>query len=133
MRNGVITTWYVSSTIASCEVTGVPATRFAWTKSALNRVYDPPLQSVYPPYKTDTLVNWEIGWKTEWLDRTLRWNAAAFLENWDNFQFLFLGPNSVTVVQNAASAQIRGFESDLQWAPVNGLLLTKLKLPPYGP
>jgi iron complex outermembrane receptor protein len=90
----------------------------------VNRVFDPPLGSVYPPYKTDTLVNWEIGWKTQWLDRRLRWNAAAFLDNWDNFQFLFLGPNSVTVVQNAASAQIKGFESDLQWAPVNNLLLS---------
>jgi iron complex outermembrane receptor protein len=90
----------------------------------VNRVYDPPLNSVYPPYKTDTLVNWEIGWKTQWLDHRLRWNAAAFLENWDNFQFLFLGPNSVTVVQNAASAKIKGFESDLQWAPVSGLLFS---------
>jgi iron complex outermembrane recepter protein len=90
----------------------------------VNRVFDPPLNSVYPPYKTDTLVNWEIGWKTQWLDHTLRWNAAAFLENWDNFQFLFLGPNSVTVVQNAASAQIKGFESDLQWAPMHGLLFS---------
>ena len=90
----------------------------------VNRVFNATLDSVYPPYKTDTLVNWEIGWKTEWLDRTLRWNAAAFLENWDNFQFLFLGPNSVTVVQNAASAQIRGFESDLQWAPVKSLVVS---------
>jgi iron complex outermembrane recepter protein len=90
----------------------------------VNRVYNASLNAVYPPYKTDTLVNWEIGWKTEWLDRRLRWNAAAFLENWDNFQFLFLGPNSVTVVQNAASAQIKGFESDLEWAPTSSLLLS---------
>ena len=90
----------------------------------VNRVYNATLNAVYPPYKADTLVNWEIGWKTQWLDHRLRWNAAAFLENWDNFQFLFLGPNSVTVVQNAASAQIKGFESDLQWAPMNGLLLS---------
>ena len=90
----------------------------------VNRVYNAALNSVYPPYKTDTLVNWEIGWKTQWMDRRLRWNAAAFLENWDNFQFLFLGPNSVTVVQNAASAKIKGFESDLQWAPVSSLLFS---------
>jgi iron complex outermembrane recepter protein len=90
----------------------------------VNRVYNATLNEVYPPYQTDTLVNYEIGWKTQWLDHTLRWNAAAFLENWDNFQFLFLGPNSVTVVQNAASAQIKGFESDLQWAPLNNLFLS---------
>jgi iron complex outermembrane recepter protein len=90
----------------------------------VNRVFDPALNEVYPPYKTDVLTNWEIGWKTQWLDRQLRWNAAVFLENWNNFQFLFLGPNSVTVVQNATSAQIKGFETDLEWAPTNDLLLT---------
>jgi iron complex outermembrane receptor protein len=90
----------------------------------VNRVFDPALGTIYPPYKTDTLVNWEIGWKTEWDNRRVRWNAAAFLENWNNFQFLFLGPNSVTVVQNAASAQIKGFETDLEWAPAAGWLIT---------
>jgi iron complex outermembrane recepter protein len=90
----------------------------------VNRVFDAALNSVFPPYKSDVLTNWEVGFKTEWLDKKLRWNGALFLENWDNFQFLFLGPNSVTVVQNAASAQIKGFETDLQFNPVQGLLLS---------
>jgi outer membrane receptor protein involved in Fe transport len=90
----------------------------------VNRVYNAVLQAIYPPYKADVLTNWEIGWKTQWLNHRLRWNAAAFLENWNNFQFLFLGPNSVTVVQNAASAQIKGFETDLEWAATDELLVT---------
>jgi len=90
----------------------------------VNRVFSPQIDSIFPPYKTDTLVNWEIGWKTQWLDHRLIWNGALFLENWDNFQFLFLGPNSVTVVQNAASAQIKGLETNLQWAATNSLLIT---------
>jgi outer membrane receptor protein involved in Fe transport len=90
----------------------------------VNRVFSPAINSIFPPYKADTLTNWEIGWKTEWLDRHLRWNGALFLENWDNFQFLFLGPNSVTVVQNAASAQIKGIESNLEWAATNQLLIS---------
>jgi iron complex outermembrane recepter protein len=90
----------------------------------VNRVYNAVLQAIYPPYKADVLTNWEIGWKTQWLNHRLRWNAATFLENWNNFQFLFLGPNSVTVVQNAASAQIKGFETDLEWAATDDLLVT---------
>lgn len=70
-----------------------------------------------PPYKADYLTNYEIGWKTQWLDRRLRWNGAIFWEDWDNFQFAFLGgSNSVTIIANGGSARIRGIESDLQWA-----------------
>ncbi|MGP8033683.1 MAG: TonB-dependent receptor [Steroidobacteraceae bacterium] len=90
----------------------------------VNRVYDQAIQGLYPPYKTDFLTNWEIGWKTTSDDHTLRWNGALFLENWDNFQFLFLGPNSVTVVQNAASAQIKGAETELEWAATSNLLIS---------
>jgi iron complex outermembrane recepter protein len=90
----------------------------------VNRVYDPAIKSIFPPYKADFLTNWELGWKTQWYEHKLRWNGALFLENWDNFQFLYLGPNSVTVVQNAASAQIRGVETELEWAATNNLLLS---------
>lgn len=90
----------------------------------VNRVFDPAINAVFPPYKADFLTNWELGWKTTSDDHTLRWNGAVFLENWNNFQFLFLGPNSVTVVQNAASAQIKGLETELEWAASSNLLIS---------
>jgi len=90
----------------------------------VNRVYDPEIKAIFPPYQADQLKNYEIGWKTEFFGRRLRWNGAIFLEDWNNFQFLYLGPNSVTVVQNAASAQIKGLETDVEWAAGGGLLLT---------
>jgi outer membrane receptor protein involved in Fe transport len=90
----------------------------------VNRVFDPAIKAIFPPYKADFLTNWELGWKTQWDDNKVRWNGALFLENWDNFQFLYLGPNSVTVVQNAASAQIRGVETELEWRATGGLLLS---------
>jgi len=90
----------------------------------VNRVFDPAINAVFPPYKADFLTNWELGWKTTTDNHTLRWNGALFVENWNNFQFLFLGPNSVTVVQNAASAQIKGVETDLEWAASSNLLIT---------
>jgi iron complex outermembrane recepter protein len=90
----------------------------------VNRVFDSAIHAVFPPYQADFLHNYEIGWKTQWDDHRLRWNGALFWENWNNFQFLFLGPNSVTVVQNAASARIKGVETELEWAPLNPLLLS---------
>ncbi|MHB8727380.1 MAG: TonB-dependent receptor [Casimicrobiaceae bacterium] len=90
----------------------------------VNRVYDPAIKAIFPPYQADQLKNYEMGWKTQWDGHRLRWNGAIFLEDWNNFQFLYLGPNSVTVVQNAASAQIKGLETELEWAAGGGLVLT---------
>jgi outer membrane receptor protein involved in Fe transport len=71
--------------------------------------------AVLPPYQPDTLTNYEAGWKTTWADGTFRWNGDVFLENWQNFQFAFLGLNSLTQIENAPSARIKGLESDIQW------------------
>ena len=76
------------------------------------------------PYGADFLKNYEFGWKTSWLDKHLRFNGAIFYEKWDNFQFSFLGPNSVTIVANAAQARVKGAESELEWAVGQGLTLT---------
>jgi iron complex outermembrane receptor protein len=90
----------------------------------VNRVYDPEIKAIFPPYQADQLKNYELGWKSQWDGHRLRWNGAIFLEDWNNFQFLYLGPNSVTVVQNAASAQIKGLETELEWAAGGGLVLS---------
>lgn len=70
-----------------------------------------------PPYMADYLTNYEIGWKTAWLDGRLRWNAAVFLEKWDQFQFSFLGQNGLTNIKNAPQAEIKGVETDLTLRP----------------
>ncbi|WP_135212918.1 TonB-dependent receptor [Vitreimonas flagellata] len=76
-----------------------------------------------PPYASDFLDNYEIGWKTEWANGRLRWNGAAFLEVWEDFQFAFLGLNGLTEIQNAGDAEIRGVETDLTWAPTDNLTI----------
>jgi len=70
-----------------------------------------------PPYSADFLKNYEIGWKTQLFDRRLRWNGAIFREDWNNFQYSFLGVNSVTIIENGASARVTGLESSIEWAP----------------
>jgi iron complex outermembrane receptor protein len=77
-----------------------------------------------PPYQADSLTNYEFGWKTSWLDHRLRWNGAIYQEDWKNFQFSFLGLNSLTDVVNANNARIRGVESDISWQAMDHLTLT---------
>jgi outer membrane receptor protein involved in Fe transport len=77
-----------------------------------------------PPYAADYLTNYEIGWKTQWLDRRLRWNGALFWEDWKNFQFSFLVPPSITAIANGGDARIKGLENELQWVATDHLLLT---------
>jgi outer membrane receptor protein involved in Fe transport len=90
----------------------------------VNRVYDKNIGAIYPPYQSDQLKNYEIGWKTQWFDEHLRWNGAIFWEDWNNFQFSYLGPNSVTVVQNAAGARSKGIESNFEWLIGSGWVLS---------
>jgi iron complex outermembrane receptor protein len=77
-----------------------------------------------PPYVSDRLTNYELGWKTTWADNQLSWNGAVFQENWRNFQFSYLGANGLTEIRNAAQARIRGFETDMRWAATYNLAIT---------
>jgi outer membrane receptor protein involved in Fe transport len=78
----------------------------------------------FGPYSPDFLTNYEVGWKTSWLDRSLVWNGALYWEDWSRFQFAYLGPNSLTIVQNAPSARILGVESSVEWRPTEHLTLS---------
>jgi iron complex outermembrane recepter protein len=86
----------------------------------VNRVGPPGFQT----YAADYLQNYELGWKTQWLDHRLRYNGSLFLENWNNFQFSFLVPPSITFIANGGDARIKGWENDLQWLPTDNLLVS---------
>ena len=64
------------------------------------------------PYAPDYLINYELGWKTSPAPG-LRFNGAVFQQNWNTFQFAFLGENSFTEIHNGPDARIRGVEFDL--------------------
>jgi iron complex outermembrane receptor protein len=73
------------------------------------------------PYAADKLDNYEIGAKTSWLQHRLVIDVAAYFEKWDAFQFSFLGLNSLTVVQNAPQAEVKGIEGSIDWLPTDSL------------
>jgi outer membrane receptor protein involved in Fe transport len=89
-----------------------------------NRVINPETSEPYAPYASDSLDNYEIGWKTSWDDNHLRFNGAFYWEEWKSFQFPFLGPSSVTIVENGGSASVKGFEYELTWLPIDNLTLS---------
>jgi outer membrane receptor protein involved in Fe transport len=85
-------------------------------------------------YGADTLTNFELGFKSSWLQHALRFNVALYDEDWNNFQYSFLGPNSLTIIENAPAANIKGLETEMDYRPVKqltfsgGFTLTDAKL-----
>lgn len=77
-------------------------------------------------YGTDTVKNYEIGWKTQFFDNSLQLNGAAYYIKWDNIQSQVYRPRDsfLTFVQNAADAEIRGVEGSMIWRGIAGLTVT---------
>jgi len=76
------------------------------------------------PYAADTLTNFELGWKTAWLDRRLRANGAVFYERWDNMQYGVTGVFGITSIVNASNAAVKGIEGDIDYRVVDNLTLS---------
>lgn len=77
-----------------------------------------------PPYQSDYLKNYEVGWKMMLADGALRFNGAAYIQEWTNFQFSILGQSGLTEIKNAGQAEVSGIETDITWAPMEGLTFT---------
>ena len=77
-------------------------------------------------YGTDTVKNYEIGWKTQFFNNSLQVNGAAYYIKWDNIQSQVYRPKDsfLTFVQNAADAEIRGVEGNVIWRGIEGLTVT---------
>jgi len=78
----------------------------------------------FGPYQSDKLTNYEVGFKTSWFDRKVIFNGALFDEDWNNFQFSFLGPNSLTIIENAPQANIKGVETSVDWRATQQLTIS---------
>lgn len=81
------------------------------------------------PFDEEYVDTYEIGIKTELLDRTLRLNAAAFFNQYDDMQLAniyftedaFGNTVNGNTILNAANAETSGLEVDLLWMPTNSL------------
>ncbi|KAJ8138690.1 hypothetical protein OY671_008097, partial [Metschnikowia pulcherrima] len=88
-----------------------------WTTRSSN---PSPYAPGFGPEKAET---WEIGVKSELLDRHLQINAAAFSTNYKGIQLNFQQGVSPTI-QNAGDARIKGFEIEMTAAPGGGFTST---------
>lgn len=90
-----------------------------------------PNTPINEPFKEETLLNYEIGLKSEWLDRRLRLNASAFYLDWEDLQletFFFLTPgdptSNIELTINVQDAEAMGFEIELAALPTENFLIT---------
>jgi outer membrane receptor protein involved in Fe transport len=83
---------------------------------------------VVPPgiethYQADKTTNYELGTRTDLLDRRLSIDVAAFLVDWKDIQlFEFISPYGFNA--NGGTARSKGLEWTLAWTPVTGLAFT---------
>jgi iron complex outermembrane receptor protein len=80
------------------------------------------------PHNPETLKAYEIGFKTDLFDRTLRFNSSAFINKYKDILVTVSScpisgiPSApCSLPLNAGNATIKGFESELAWRPVKGL------------
>ncbi|GAB5348352.1 TonB-dependent receptor [Alteriqipengyuania sp. 357] len=69
--------------------------------------------------ETDTVANYELGWKTQLFDRQLQFNGSAFYVDISNLQTTIFDPSIVNLFfsDNAADAEIWGVEAEFTFAP----------------
>lgn len=81
----------------------------------------------YAAYDPETVTDYEVGLKSEWLEHRLRLNVAAYRSDYSDLQrtVVIANPSGglLNLVQNAASARIEGVEFEAAAQPVENLLL----------
>jgi iron complex outermembrane receptor protein len=75
-------------------------------------------------YAPDTLINNEIGWKTQWFDHRLQFNGAVYQEDWKDVQvqiFQSCCYGNLSFVTNGPDYRVRGLETELIGRVTHGL------------
>ena len=69
--------------------------------------------------QTDDVTNYELGWKADLADGTLRINGSAFFAEIDRLQTTIFDPSIVNLFfsDNAANAEVKGLEGTMTWLP----------------
>jgi iron complex outermembrane recepter protein len=84
----------------------------------------PDPKNPFPPtYAPDTLWNYEIGTRTDWLDRTLELDATVFYIDWSNIQVRLSTASDLAYATNFGKATNYGVESTVLWRPADGWTL----------
>jgi iron complex outermembrane receptor protein len=74
-------------------------------------------------FKPEKLTAYEIGFKSDFFDRRVRFNASAFINDYKDIQIPVLScPDSPCAARlNAGDARVKGFEAELSAYPIHGM------------
>ncbi|MDB5454975.1 MAG: TonB-dependent receptor, partial [Caulobacter sp.] len=86
-------------------------------------------QNTINPIDPEVLDSYEGGLKSQWFDRKLTLNAAAFYYDYSSIQVLVYAqvagsPDPVATLQNAGAGWVKGFELEAIARPIDGLRVT---------
>lgn len=70
-----------------------------------------------PSFESDSLWNYEFGWKTALFDNQVFVNGAVFYIDWDNVQIQQTLPGGFTIIGNGGAAHSVGVEGDVLIQP----------------
>ena len=81
-----------------------------------------------PVYSTtDSLDNFELGFKSTLFDQTLRFNATAYYSKISDLQTSRFDPTNISFLvftDNVGDAEIKGIDGDFSWAATDNLIIT---------
>jgi iron complex outermembrane receptor protein len=76
------------------------------------------------PFKSETVLAYEIGFKSLLMDQSLQLNLAGFYYDYEDIQLnAFVGSAPIPSLTNASEADIFGFDAELRWNPNESLSL----------
>lgn len=77
-------------------------------------------------YKSDTIDNYELGWKTNLVDGRLQFNGAAYFIDWSDMQIDIFDPaiSFLLFTANVGEAEIKGIEGDVTFLATDNLTLS---------
>ncbi len=83
------------------------------------------------PYDAETNINYEIGYKADFFDKTLRFNTAVFFSDFDDIQrnqvVPFINsagtPAQETLTVNAGKSEVYGIEMEATWLATENLTI----------
>lgn len=75
-------------------------------------------------FDPDTVTNYELGFKTALLDRTLIVDASIFDIEWEDIQLQNNSPANLVFLTNGGEARSRGIELATVWSPGAGWVIT---------
>lgn len=84
------------------------------------------LNAAFTPYRPEQVVNYEVGFKSDILDRRVRLNGSFYYQDYSDIQGQIrdvVNGVVVTLIRNAARAKLYGGELELTIAPYDTLLV----------